>query len=103
VLQVWDEYRTPGHTHSQRYLQADLLETGIVDDVYFPRWARKPNEDEGRMRRLMKARGVRKAEMFIYPRGYISPLLIESELFTEKTFFVLQGRVSESANANSCA
>ena len=69
------------------------------------KWAELEDDAEGEHELILERYGLRKIEMWIFPEGYHSPLLIDSPLFNQKTLFLLEGevRTCSSVFTNPCS
>jgi len=63
----------------------------VVSQNY--KWAEREGEHEDEAITFLEAHGERKVELWVFPKGFNSPLMLDSPLFMEKTMFLLDGEV----------
>ena len=80
----------------QRYVQAPACEQQW-------RWAIRDDEDVNDAMDLLENQGIPRTELVIYPRGYISPLLVDQPCFLAKSLFLIQGEVRFRDSRTRCA
>ena len=57
------------------------------------KWAEREGDHEDEATTFLEAHGERKVELWVFPKGFNSPLMLDSPLFMEKTMFLLDGEV----------